>query len=978
MREAYSLYRKWGALAKAEHLTKRYPNLMIGHRIAVDESRTGVIFDQISGDLDLMTILKTSQAVAGEIELDSLLDILMTSAIENSGAQQGFLLLQEGNQWVIAAQADLDKSVSQAENSVPITESDLLSDDIVHYVARTQDTVLLDDASQSGGFVDDPYFQRHEVKSLLCTPLVNQGKTSAILYLQNDLAPGVFTPERVSLLQLLSSQMAISIDNARTHDQLEKLLEERSKALSSAEEQIRAIFENSPLGITLSNFEGQFLTVNQALLDMLRISEEEALQRNVTDFYTDPGDRAALLAELQESGSVQGFGVQLIRNDGSSFFASLNISRLVLEGNEVLLTLVEDVTESEERFRATFEQAAVGIDHEAPGGRFLRVNQKFCDIVGYSREEMLGRTYQDITHPDDLDIDHENAKRLLDGQLESYPIEKRYLRKNGEIVWVNITVSLVREDKGGPSYFISVVEDITERKQAEEALQKSEKRFKDVADNASEWIWEVDSSGKYTYVSPVVESVLGYKPEELLQKHFYDLFYPDDKEELKRAAFEVFAREENFVKFTNRNVHKNGKEVWLSTSGLPIIDERGELLGYRGADTDITRRKQAEQALRDTERQYRTLDLEPLLELTLDHLSRIVDYDSASIWIRERDSLVIRADHVPEGAPSLVGMLVSTEASPMFRQIMETREAFFVDDISKHRDLVQGLLPDTELPSETEFSWLAVPVVAKNQVIGIFSLVYNLSGYYSDTVVEHTQVLADRAAIAIENARLHEQVQQTVISEERARLARELHDSVSQTLFSAGMIADAMPILWDKDRGMGQQNLELLSVLIRGASAEMRSLLLELRPDTLRDQTLGKLLETLAIATRARTQAVVSLKVEGECQLQEDVIMAFHRIAQEILNNIAKHAEASEVIIDLSCDPESTKLCKLCIQDDGRGFDPQAIPAGHLGIGIMRERAQKIGADIKIDSEIGRGTQVSVSWSAAGKESASGDKTEHE
>ena len=234
----------------------------------------------------------------------------------------------------------------------------------------------------------------------------------------------------------------------------------------------------------------------------------------------------------------------------------------------------------------------------------------------------------------------------------------------------------------------------------------------------------------------------------------------------------------------------------------------------------------------------------------------------------------------------------------------------------------------------------------------------------------------DRILVVVENIterKLFEtQEQEAAALEERERLARELHDSVSQILFTAGMIADATPRLWDKDPASGQQNLEMLSVMIRGASAEMRSLLLELRPDTLRDQTLGKLLETLAVATRARTRATVSLKVEGECQYQEDVTMAFHRITQEILNNIAKHAEASEVVINLSCDPEGTKLCKLCIQDDGRGFDPLAIPAGHLGIGIMRERAQKIGADIKIDSEIGRGTQVSVSWSA------SGDKTEHE
>jgi signal transduction histidine kinase len=139
--------------------------------------------------------------------------------------------------------------------------------------------------------------------------------------------------------------------------------------------------------------------------------------------------------------------------------------------------------------------------------------------------------------------------------------------------------------------------------------------------------------------------------------------------------------------------------------------------------------------------------------------------------------------------------------------------------------------------------------------------------------------------------------------------------------------------------------------------------LLELRPDTLKDQTLGKLLETLAIAARARTRATVSIKVEGDCQHQEDVTMAFHRIAQETLYNIGKHAEASRVVIDLGCDPKSTKLT---IQDDGRGFDPQAIPAGHLGISIMRERAEQIGATFQIDSKPGDGTLVVVTWSEAG------------
>ena len=136
------------------------------------------------------------------------------------------------------------------------------------------------------------------------------------------------------------------------------------------------------------------------------------------------------------------------------------------------------------------------------------------------------------------------------------------------------------------------------RKRTEELLRESEQRFRDIAENASEWIWEVDPKGKYTYVSPVVEKILGYKPEEMLKKHFYDLFHPEDLKKLKRAAFAMFAKKKSFSKFLNRNISKDGKIVWLSTSGIPISDEDGHFIGYRGLDTDITERKEVEDELR--------------------------------------------------------------------------------------------------------------------------------------------------------------------------------------------------------------------------------------------------------------------------------------------------------------------------------------------------------------------------------------------
>jgi signal transduction histidine kinase len=213
--------------------------------------------------------------------------------------------------------------------------------------------------------------------------------------------------------------------------------------------------------------------------------------------------------------------------------------------------------------------------------------------------------------------------------------------------------------------------------------------------------------------------------------------------------------------------------------------------------------------------------------------------------------------------------------------------------------------------------------------------------------------------VAIDNIYLNEQTGRAATADERSRIARELHDSVTQTLFTASMLAEATPRIWNRDRDIARQNMDKLSVLIRGALADMRSLLLELRSDAPPDQSLGQLLNTLEEATRTRGNATVSISIEGDRELPPGVTMTLYHIAQEALNNVIKHAEANHVDMTLLNKPDRVLLH---IRDDGRGFDPQVIPAGHMGISIMTERAQKIGADLQIQSQPGRGTEVSLTW----------------
>lgn len=225
LRDAYYAYQRWGAAAKVRDLEQRYPHLLLRPTAPSLRTSTTTTTGQSAALLDLTSVLKASQAISGEIQLDKLLDKLMKIVIENAGAQQGFLLLERKGQWWIEAAGVIEQGTSAApgtpeittQQATPALESNRLATTIVNYVRRTREPVVLDDASGSSRFAQDPYIQRTQPKSVLCTPLLNQGKLTAMLYLENNLTTNAFTQERLEVLNLLSAQAAISLENARLY-----------------------------------------------------------------------------------------------------------------------------------------------------------------------------------------------------------------------------------------------------------------------------------------------------------------------------------------------------------------------------------------------------------------------------------------------------------------------------------------------------------------------------------------------------------------------------------------------------------------------------------------------------------------------------------------------------------------------------------------------------------------------------------------
>jgi nitrate/nitrite-specific signal transduction histidine kinase len=348
------------------------------------------------------------------------------------------------------------------------------------------------------------------------------------------------------------------------------------------------------------------------------------------------------------------------------------------------------------------------------------------------------------------------------------------------------------------------------------------------------------------------------------------------------------------------------------------------------------------------------LELQDVLQALVDAAVELLNADKSLLLIWDA-----KQDHLKVGAAR--GFKAETLANLTFRpgegmagRVMQTGEAVGVEDVDKEANVMRWVTD-----AEGIRSFMHFPIKIGGQIFGVFNVDYVEPRAFGEEERRLFMALAQRAALAIENAQLYEQAQLAATIEERQRLARELHDAVTQSLFSSSLIAEVLPRIYERNPEEGRRRIEELRQLTRGSLAEMRTLLMELRPIALEEAEMGDLLRQLSQAFIGRARVPVDLAIEGEFEMPQEVKIALYRIVQEGLNNIFKHAGASTVDLRLDCQPDRVELL---IEDDGRGFDPEDVPSDHLGLEIMHERAKEIGAQLEIKSKIGSGTQVEVVW----------------
>ncbi|MCI0398654.1 MAG: PAS domain-containing sensor histidine kinase [Chloroflexi bacterium] len=363
------------------------------------------------------------------------------------------------------------------------------------------------------------------------------------------------------------------------------------------------------------------------------------------------------------------------------------------------------------------------------------------------------------------------------------------------------------------------------------------------------------------------------------------------------------------------------------------------------------------------------LELQP--GLILDQIGVIIEYTHAALFALEGLTLVALAVRGPQRLEEAMPFRIQLDEPATLAALLNGHRPQRIANVwsaDPAAHFLRSLLNrQAAVLLEGVRAWMWVPLAVAGRVVGAVVVAHAEPDSFTAHHADLALTMANQAAITLVNAQLYEQAQTLATLQERQRLAQNLHDAVNQSLFSAGLIAEVLPRLWEQNPAEGRRSLEDLRRLTRGALAEMRGLLAELRPQVLIDSELGDLLRQLGNAFTGRTNIPVAVTVVGAGALPADVQVAFYRLCQEAFNNIAKHARASQVAIQLEYDAGAVELH---IRDDGRGFDPEQIPSGHYGLSMMRERAEAVGARLIVTSRPAHGTEIAIHWTATGEQKA--------
>ena len=500
-----------------------------------------------------------------------------------------------------------------------------------------------------------------------------------------------------------------------------------------------------------------------------------------------------------------------------------------------------------------------------------------------------------------------------------------------------------------------------------------EQRYRSIFETASDGLIINDlETGLVVEANPAACTMYGYTREEFIGRHLTSFIHPDSSQQFSKYVQAVQSRGVYIALLVH--MRRDGSKFYVELSGTVYMDQGRSVL--LSVVRDVSQRVHSEQLLQQrvdahTREQSTLLEISQTLasalelkpDLILDQLRVIIDFSHAGLFKLEDSTLTALAVRGPQPLERAMPFQIRLQSPETLALMFNERRSTRIADVHSSDPPAQSLhsLLDEQasILLEGVRAWMWVPLAIKGRLIGAIGVAHAERNYFTAHHADLALTVANQAAITMVNAELYENAHTLAVLQERQRLARNLHDAVNQSLFSAGLIAEVLPRLWERDPDEGRRSLEDLRRLTRGAQADMRLLLAELRPSTLTDAELGELLRLLGNALAGRTNIPINVTVAGEGKLPTDVKVALYRLCQEGLNNIAKHAGASQVDILLQYEAGAVEVH---IRDDGRGFDPEQTLPGHYGLSMMRERATAVGATLSLTSQPGYGTEIIIRW----------------
>jgi PAS domain S-box-containing protein len=603
--------------------------------------------------------------------------------------------------------------------------------------------------------------------------------------------------------------------------------------------------------------------------------------------------------------------------------------------------LYELLGESEGRYRHLVQNSpdlVWSIDADA---RFTFVSDSTSQrLTGWTADELIGKHFGALVHPSSREVAEIDWTAGLD-EAGAGGRELRgrvnLLHRDGHPVPSEFIAFATRDENGAFTGANGSVRDMSERDRLERELRESEERFRFLIENSPDIIFAVDAAGRFTYVSETIRRSLGREPDDLIGQLFSDLivYRPGEQPGTRFGMI----RDDPTREITNRITlrHADGRLLPFEVSSVGITED-GAFAGVQGAARDITERERLERELRESEERYRFLvenspdiifstDAEGVFTYVSDSIERVTGFTPAE-YSGNHFSQVIDPASLPAAAERWRALV----ADPATRQVVKL-------DLKRKGG---GLAP-------VEVSSIGATVD------GVFAGIHGA-----------TRDITERERLERD---LRRQAGELASSQERAHLARELHDSVTQALFSMTLVTRSVELLIDRDPAVAKEKLTSLRDLQREALAEMRALIFELRPGNLENDGLLAALKTHTAALQGRIGLPIVVTSDLAERLPLEVEEVLYRIAQEALHNVVKHAAARQV--HLTVERRGADVV-LRIRDDGKGFDAAAVPDGHLGLTGMRARADKIGATYTVTSRAGEGTDGEVVVPRAALERAAG------